>query len=87
VFTARVELSDKSIEVRNLFSRRSLLLDSIRGFRERTVIGKTRTTYLKIEPINETMPILEFGEYFNFDSAFYEWCYSLPDLDEVEERK
>jgi hypothetical protein len=85
VFSASVTISKDSIELRDLFGKRKITLSAIRGRREYTVRGKSITDYLKIEPTDGRIPALEFERNFNFDSAFFEWFYSLPDLDEVEE--
>jgi len=80
-FSASVTLSIDSIETGDLFGRSRIALNAIRGRREYTVRGKTVTDYLKIEPIDDRMPALEIERNFNFDDAFYEWFYSLSDLD------
>lgn len=80
-FSDVIILTNESIEVRRLFSRRVLPFEKVRGRSEFVVRGTTGTTrYLRLEPNDAHFPALEFEKAFNFDDAFYAWFETLPKL-------
>ncbi len=85
-FRSGITLSHDSIELQTPFKRRCLALASIRGRREyeREDAEGGKTKYLKIIPRDDSLPTLAFPDHFDFDTKFYIWYDSLPDLDALE---
>ena len=81
-FAACVTLLPEAIEVRTLWSTKRMDFDRIRGWRERVTTDSdgVKTRYIKLEPLGYQQTALEFQDFYNFDSKFYEWLYSLPEL-------
>jgi hypothetical protein len=87
-FTSTVTLFHDAIELRTLVKRTRLPFTGIRGWREYYVQSEDGSTrYLKLEPNDDRLPILEFQQNYDFDSSFYNWFYQLPDLDELDKTK
>jgi hypothetical protein len=90
-FLSTVTLNETTIELRNLFDRKSLPLSAIRGRRTYVVDGGDEgggsTTYMKVVPDDGRLPTLTFQKDYNFDAAFHEWFNSLPDLDALDKRR
>ena len=84
-FTARFKISADSIEIGNVFGKKKLALDAIRG-RRQYAKGKGRLTaiHFKLEPKDNERGALTFQNNFNFDDQFWLWFDQLPDLDSEE---
>jgi hypothetical protein len=84
-FTARFKISADSIEIGNVFGKKKLALDAIRG-RRQYATGKGRLTaiHFKLEPKDNGRGALTFQNNFNFDDQFWLWFDQLPDLDSEE---
>lgn len=90
-FLSTVALSDAAIEVRGLFGRKSLPVRAIRGRRTETSRGDPEgggnTTWLKVVPDDDRLPVLTFQKDYNFDTAFPEWFTALPDPDAMDKAR
>ena len=90
-FGSRVTLSEETIAVCGLRGRKSLPLNVIRG--RRTYMFKLdpnsagSTTYLKVVPVDDRLPVIDFLRDYNFDEAFYAWFNGLPDLDAMDKER
>jgi len=84
-FTARFKISADAVEIGNVFGKKKLALDSIRGRREySTGSGRLTTIHFKLEPNDSGRVALTFQNNFNFDDQFWLWFNQLPDLDSEE---
>ena len=84
-FTARFKISADSIEIGNVFGKKKLALDSIRGRRQyATGNGRLTAIHFKLEPKDKGLAALTFQNQFNFDDQFWLWFDQLPDLDSEE---
>lgn len=89
-FQSTVTLTEDAIELRDLAGRKNLPLASICGRRTYVVTGGNppgQTRYLKLEPDDDRLPILDFQKDYNFDAAFFAWFNSLPDLDSMDKTR
>lgn len=81
-FTARFIVSNDSIEIGDVFGKKKLALDAIRGRREyATGMGRFTSMRFKLEPKDQGRVALTFQNNFNFDDRFWLWFDQLPDLD------
>jgi len=81
-FTSSVRFTDDAIEKRYLLTIASLPISQIRGRRQIVPRGdEANLRFYVIVPMHRSLPIIRFGEYHEFDDAFYDWFLSLPDLD------
>jgi hypothetical protein len=81
-FTSSVRFTDDAIEKRYLLTIASLPFSQIRGRRQIVPRGDEANVRLYIiVPTHRSLPTIRFGEYHEFDDAFYDWFLSLPDLD------
>lgn len=84
-FYSSISVSTDSITVVTPWSTSKLPLDKIHGRREYVSYGgKTRTRYLVLASNDDRFKSIEFAKRFNFDQDFYDWFYSLKDLDAVD---
>ncbi|HEX4321219.1 MAG TPA: hypothetical protein VHZ52_09970 [Acidobacteriaceae bacterium] len=87
-FTSTITLFDDAIELRTLLKTTRLPFTGIRGRREYVIQTDDGTmTYLKLEPNDDRLPVLDFQDAYNFDSTFYDWFHKLPDLDKLGKTK
>jgi hypothetical protein len=87
-FTSTVALLDDAIELRTLLKTTRLPFTGIRGRREYVIQTDDGTsTYLKLEPNDDRLPVLKFQTEYDFDSTFYYWFHQLPNLDELDKTK
>jgi hypothetical protein len=69
-FRTSVALRDDAIELCNLFTKKRLPFDAIRGRREYVSRGaRSATRYLKLEPNDDRLPTLEFEKHYAFDDV------------------
>jgi hypothetical protein len=81
-FTSTVRLTVDSVEKRYLLTIASLAFSEIRGRRQIGPHGdQANLRFYVIVPTHRSLPTIKFGEYHEFDDAFYEWFMGLPDLD------
>jgi hypothetical protein len=84
-FTARFKISADSVEIGNVFGKKKLALDAIRGRRQyATGSGRLTAIHFKLEPKENGPAALTFQNHFNFDDRFWDWFDQLPDLDSEE---
>jgi hypothetical protein len=84
-FTARFKISADSVEIGNVFGKKKLALNAIRGRRQyATGRGRLTAIHFKLEPKDNGRGSLTFQNNFNFDDQFWLWFDQLPDLDSVE---
>jgi hypothetical protein len=91
-FRATVTLSENRSERQTPFGHKELPLNAIRGRREYVVRGANAdmggsTRYLKLEPNDDRLPVMDIVKYFNFDNQFYRWFNALPDLDALDKQR
>lgn len=90
MFLARVRLYRDAIETSGLLGQSRLRFEEILGRREYEAKGDGEggsTRYLKIEPIGDHLPLLDFMKDYDFDRSFYDWFEALPDLDAKDKVK
>lgn len=81
-FTVRFRISADSIQIGDVFGKKTLAFDAIRGRREyATGSGRLTTVHFKLEPKDNGSVGLTFQNSFNFDDQFWLWFDQLPDLD------
>lgn len=83
-FRNSVCLSERAIELRALSGTRTLPLDKIKGrrrYRDKGDDVSPGVWHLVLEPKDNSFPKLDIEELYQFDSRFYAWFDSLPDLD------
>jgi hypothetical protein len=81
-FTSSVRFTADAIEKRYLLTIASLPFSEIRGRRQVVPRGdEAKIRFYVIVPARRSLPDIKFGEYHEFDDAFYDWYMSLPDLD------
>ena len=81
-FTSSLRFTADAIEKRYLLTIASLPFSEIRGRRQIAAGGDGENVrFFVIVPSNRSLPAIRFGEYHEFDDAFYDWYMSLPDLD------
>jgi hypothetical protein len=81
-FTSFVRFTSDSLEKRYLLTIASIPFTEIRGRREIAPGGDdANLRFYVIVPAHRSLPTIKFGEYHEFDDAFYDWFMSLPDLD------
>ena len=81
-FTSSVRITGDGIERRYLLTIVSLPFNEIRGRRQIVPRGdRANFRFYIIVPTHRSLPTIKFGEYHEFDDAFYDWFFSLPDLD------
>jgi hypothetical protein len=89
-FRNYVALTQNEIVLQTLFTRRTLPLDKIRGRRRHLVRSGDETPdawHLKLEPIDDRFPELDFEEkQYALDDYFHAWFAALRDLDEIDQR-
>jgi hypothetical protein len=84
-FTVRFIVSADSIEIGDMFGKKKLALDAIRGRRQyATGSGRLTAVHFKLEPKDNGSVGLTFQNDFNFDDQFWLWFDQLPDLDSEE---
>ena len=90
-FKDRIILTQSSIEMQTLSSRKTLPLDKIRGRRRYLDKGSGDSPdvwHLIIESDDDRFPTLDFEEnYYTFDDSFRAWLNALPDLDLLDKDK
>lgn len=81
-FTSSVRFTPDALEKRYLLTVVSIPFNEIRGRRQLIPGGdENYLRYYVIVPTHRSQPAIKFGEYHDFDDAFYDWFLSLPDLD------
>jgi len=84
-FTVRFIVSADSIQIGDVFGKKKLALDAIRGRRQyATGSGRLTAIHFKLEPKDSGSVGLTFENDFNFDDQFWLWFNQLPDLDSEE---
>lgn len=84
-FTVRFIVSADSVEIGNVFGKKKLALDAIRGRKQyATGSGRLTAIHFKLEPKDPGFAALTFQNQFNFDDQFWLWFDQLPDLDSEE---
>jgi len=90
-YTSYVALSPSEVQYRSALRLLTLPLDKIRGRRRYLDDGGAEEASewrLRIESDDDRYPSLDFQEsYYRFDTEFFEWFKSLPDLDELDKLK
>ena len=81
-FTTNLEFSSDSITLRWVLHTRRLEYSRIRGRREFVVTGEEASTrYLRLEATDGSKPFDIGKNMYGFDDVFWDWYYSLVDLD------
>jgi hypothetical protein len=82
-FFSRVRFTTDEIEVRTLFSRRSIRLCDIGGRRQYFVRGNKGRKFLRYCLVSDRtgQKRLEIPDAFRLDQDFFNWFYSLCDFD------
>jgi hypothetical protein len=81
-FTSTVRFTSDTVEKRYLLTIASIPFCEIRGRRQIAPGGdEANLRFYVIVPTHRSQPAIKFGEYHDFDDAFYNWFMSLPDLD------
>lgn len=81
-FTSSLRFTPDGLEKRYLLTIVSIPFNEIRGRRQLIPGGdETNFRFYAIVPTERSQPAIRFGEYHDFDDAFYDWFMSLPDLD------
>jgi hypothetical protein len=81
-FTSSLRFTPDALEKRYLLTIVSIPFSEIRGRRQLIPGGEeSNFRFYVIVPTHRSDPTIKFGEYHDFDDAFYDWFLSLPDLD------
>ncbi len=81
-FTSSLSFTADALEKRYLLTIASIPFSEIRGRRQIVPRGdESNFRFYAIVPAHRSLPTIKFGEYHDFDDAFYDWFLSLPDLD------
>jgi hypothetical protein len=81
-FTSSLRFTPDALEKRYMLTIVSIPFSEIRGRRQLIPGGdEANFRFYVIVPTHRSDPTIKFGEYHDFDDAFYDWFLSLPDLD------
>jgi len=82
VFTSSLRFTDDALEKSSILTVASIPHSQIRGRRQIGHRGdQANIRFYVIVPAHRSLPTIKFAEYHEFDDAFYDWFFSLPDLD------
>jgi succinate dehydrogenase hydrophobic anchor subunit len=87
-FTSAITLTTDEISYKNFFVRKSIPFVKIKGRRTKIVwarYGSSRK-YV-VESTDKKIRSIQFDAYFDLDKEFWDWFYSLHDLDEKDREK
>jgi hypothetical protein len=88
-FTVSVVLTDQSVSYGSIFRKQSLELNEVRYRREYEEYhdgpeGGINVYYLELVPYDRESRSLKISkDDFEFDRAFWEWMYRIPDLEKL----